>query len=106
MALSPTQQTAIRNLITQEGGLQPFIQDVTAMLTGDDFQNTLTQLGTAVTVLIPDFTVFASQIPPSFVNNPNAVRNITQAITTKVVNQDSTVGPLLVMLYLLVKAQS
>src|SRR5579872_2063637 len=106
MALTPTQQTAILNLINQEGGVQPFFQDVVALVTGNDFQNTLSQLGTGVAVSIPDFSVFAAQIPTSFINNPNAVRNIVAAITTKVGNQDATVGPLLIMLYLVVKAQS
>ena len=97
MALTAQEQTAIRNIITREGGLQNLIEQVRDLHISDRQQAALTDLATALTVTVTDWAKIGAHV--------SAASNITlhtvlRAIEAAAAARDaSQLGPLFVALY-------
>ena len=95
MALTAQEQTAIRSIITREGGLQNVLEQVRDLHISDRQQAALTDLATAITVT--DWAKIGAHV--------NAASNITlhavlDAIETAAAARNTAqLGPLFVALY-------
>src|ERR1017187_4198977 len=102
MALTTAQQTALAGMISQEGGLNPFVSEVQALYIAATQAGALTTLAPAITVTVSNWPALSTYVAAS---SNVTMYSVMTAITTAASAQDATkLGPLFVALYAAVKA--
>jgi hypothetical protein len=108
MALTQQQQTAVRNIITQEGSVEAVVNQICSLGLADKKAAAITALRNAVSVTVTDW-----QTPAQYVTQAkgdaltratlaSVIQDITAAWTAR---DQNDLGPLFVQLYAAAKAK-
>jgi hypothetical protein len=106
--LTSQEQTAVRNIITREGGVNAVLDQVRALSIADKKAAALVALGSAISVTVTDWQAVAQHVAQARRDTnlaatlPSVIQDITAAATAK---DDSRIGPLMVQLYAAAKAR-
>jgi hypothetical protein len=97
MALSATEQTQLKSLITREGGLAAFKDEVQAIYIADRQAAALTALQGAISVTVTDWAALAAHVAQA---SSVTLYAVLEAIEAAAAARDaSKLGPLFVQLY-------
>ena len=97
MALTPAQQTTLVAMISQEGGLKPFTDEVQALYIASTVAASIITLTPAISVTISDLPAVNAAVAAG---TSAAIYSIMAAIAVEAGIPNSTkLGPLMVLLY-------
>ena len=101
MALTGPQQTTLAGMITQEGGLNPFVAEVEALYLAN---LQATNVATLTPVVVVTVSNWATVNAVAAAGSSASMYSVMAAITAAATAQDATkLGPLFVALYAAVK---